>query len=61
MTGQIEFKGKVNKGIANYWNIMTKDIRLETLRGKTVVLRLITVEETTEKPGAIITETKKVN
>ncbi len=42
---EIQIKGKVNKGIAGYMNIMTKDTRMQALRGKIVTLRVIAVEE----------------
>ena len=34
----MEVKGKIVKGIADYWNIMTKDIRLADLRNKEVTI-----------------------
>lgn len=44
---EIQIKGKVNKGIQGYHNIMVKnDTRLEALRGKNVILRVIAVEDT---------------
>ena len=42
---EIQIKGKVNKGIRDYWMIQTKESRLEALRGKIVTLRVIAVEE----------------
>ena len=56
----ILFKGKVNKGISGYTNIATKDPRIESLRGKIITLQITAIEEVTEKPGATITETKKI-
>jgi hypothetical protein len=60
MSEEIQFKGKVNKGIAGYSNIMTKDPRFEALRGKTCTFKIMAIETTTEAPGATITESKKV-
>jgi hypothetical protein len=56
-----KFTGKVCKGIQEYSNIMCKDPLLKGLQGKRVSFQIIAVEEITEKPGATITELKKVN
>ncbi len=53
-------KGKVNKAVGGYMTIMSKDPELQNLRGKTVTFQITAIEETIEKPGATITETKLV-
>lgn len=40
----IEITGKVNKGIRNFWTIMTQDQAIAGLRGKTVKVQIIEVD-----------------
>lgn len=48
MTEPITIKGKVNKGIAGYHNIASKDPALEKLKGNMVTVQIVAVEPTVE-------------
>lgn len=55
-----QITAKVNKGIRDFSGIISKD--LKPYEGKIVTFKILDVHEitVTEKPGATITETKKV-